>query len=171
MMDKQLPPRQEEFIRQYVIDKNATQAAIRAGYSEKTANEQASRLLANVNIRQRVDELLAQVNENAVKKAELNKQWIIEQLIDNALIAKAAEPVLDAEGNPIGEYKANISASNKALELLGKEIGMFIDKSERGKPGDFERLQDDELEKRLHENERAIAELARTTIRKAATAK
>lgn len=170
-MDKQLPPRQEEFIRQYVIDKNGTQAAIRAGYSEKTANEQASRLLANVNIRQRVDELLAQVNENAVKKAELNKDWIIEQLIDNALIAKAAEPVLDAEGNPIGEYKANISASNKALELLGKEIGMFIDKSERGKPGDFERLQDDELEKRLHENERAIAELARSTIRKAATAK
>jgi phage terminase small subunit len=43
-----LTSKQEAFVREYAIDKNATQAAIRAGYSEKTAQEQGSRLLSNV---------------------------------------------------------------------------------------------------------------------------
>lgn len=45
-----LTPKQRMFVREYIVDLNATQAAIRAGYSERTANEQASRLLANVNV-------------------------------------------------------------------------------------------------------------------------
>lgn len=45
-----LTAKQEAFVREYLIDLNATQAAIRAGYSAKTANEQGSRLLANVSV-------------------------------------------------------------------------------------------------------------------------
>lgn len=45
-----LTPRQEMFVEEYLVDRNATQAAIRAGYSEKTACEQGSRLLANVKV-------------------------------------------------------------------------------------------------------------------------
>jgi len=48
----ELTPKQLMFCEQYLIDRNGTQAAIRAGYSSKTANEQASRLLANVKIQQ-----------------------------------------------------------------------------------------------------------------------
>lgn len=51
MADK-LTPKQAAFVREYLVDRNGTQAAIRAGYSEKTANEQAARLLANVNIKE-----------------------------------------------------------------------------------------------------------------------
>lgn len=47
---KNLTPRQAAFVREYLIDLNGTQAAIRAGYSAKTANEQASRLLAHVSV-------------------------------------------------------------------------------------------------------------------------
>lgn len=48
--------RQQRFIDEYLIDLNATQAAIRAGYSEKTANEQGARLLANVSVRSAIAE-------------------------------------------------------------------------------------------------------------------
>lgn len=48
MADKGLTPKQSRFVEEYLVDLNATQAAIRAGYSEKTAQEQSSRLLSNV---------------------------------------------------------------------------------------------------------------------------
>jgi phage terminase small subunit len=51
-----MTPKQEAFVREYLIDLNATQAAIRAGYSPATANEQASRLLANVSVAAAVQE-------------------------------------------------------------------------------------------------------------------
>ena len=47
-----LPPKQARFVEEYLIDLNATQAAIRAGYSPKTARVQASRMLANVNVQE-----------------------------------------------------------------------------------------------------------------------
>ena len=53
----------------------------------------------------------------------------MEQLFDNAMIAKAAVPVLK-NGEPTGLYQANISASNQALMLLGKELGMFTDRTD-----------------------------------------
>lgn len=52
-----LTDKQELFAREYLKDLNATQAAIRAGYSEKTANEQGARLLANVSVAKRIAEL------------------------------------------------------------------------------------------------------------------
>jgi phage terminase small subunit len=60
---KELTDKQEAFCREYVVDFNGTQAAIRAGYSEKTANEQAARLLANVSISNRVKELREEHSE------------------------------------------------------------------------------------------------------------
>lgn len=52
---KPLTPKQQQFVAEYLIDLNATQAAIRAGYSAKTANEQASRLLTNVSVRSAIE--------------------------------------------------------------------------------------------------------------------
>lgn len=52
-----LTPQQETFCQEYMTDLNGTQAAIRAGYSERTANEQAGRLLSKVSVRSRIDEL------------------------------------------------------------------------------------------------------------------
>ncbi len=47
-----LTEKQKQFVREYLIDLNATQAAIRAGYSAKTADQQGSRMLANVKVQQ-----------------------------------------------------------------------------------------------------------------------
>lgn len=60
-----LPPKQERFVSEYLIDLNATHAAIRAGYSEKTATEQASRLLTNVKVQQAVSDAQNRVAEKA----------------------------------------------------------------------------------------------------------
>ena len=51
-----LTPKQQRFVAEYLKDLNATQAAIRAGYSEKTANEQGARLLAKASVREAVTE-------------------------------------------------------------------------------------------------------------------
>lgn len=61
-----LTPRQQRFVSEYLIDLNGTQAAIRAGYSEKTAAEQASRLLTNV----KVQETIAEARSRVAQKAE-----------------------------------------------------------------------------------------------------
>ena len=55
--------RQRKFITEYLVDLNATQAARRAGYSERTANEQGSRLLANASIKAEIDRQLQKCSE------------------------------------------------------------------------------------------------------------
>ncbi|PJT21486.1 terminase small subunit [Ochrobactrum sp. 30A/1000/2015] len=71
-----LTPKQERFVAEYLIDLNATQAAIRAGYSEKTATEQGSRLLTNV----KVQEAIAKGREKTAAKLEITKERIVEEL-------------------------------------------------------------------------------------------
>ncbi len=71
-----LTPKQGRFVAEYLIDLNATQAAIRAGYSEKTAQQQGSRLLLNV----LVQEAIAKGREKTAAKLEITKERIVEEL-------------------------------------------------------------------------------------------
>jgi len=71
-----LTPKQERFVAEYLIDLNATQAAIRAGYSEKTATEQGSRLLTNVKVQQAI----AKGQNKTAAKLEITKERIVEEL-------------------------------------------------------------------------------------------
>lgn len=73
-----LTDKQELFAREYLKDLNATQAAIRAGYSEKTANEQASRLLANVNIQSFVAGLKAE----RVEQVGIDAAYVLRRLVE-----------------------------------------------------------------------------------------
>ena len=68
--------KQERFCREYVLDLNGTQAVIRAGYSEKGASVQATRLLSNPRVKQRVSELL----KHATEEAELSLAVVMQQL-------------------------------------------------------------------------------------------
>ena len=74
MKKKKLSPKQQLFVHEYLIDLNATQAAIRAGYSEKTANPQAARLLANVSIKQAIEKL----NKKVLDEKETEQKEIVE---------------------------------------------------------------------------------------------
>jgi len=77
-----LTSQQERFCHEYLKDRNGTQAAIRARYSRKTAQEQASRLLSNVMIKARVNELIAaQIN-----RLKLSSDLVIKELLKHATI-------------------------------------------------------------------------------------
>lgn len=65
-----MTPKNEQFCREYMIDMNATQAAIRCGYSKKTANVQGSRLLTKVDIKNRIKELQKELQERTGLSAE-----------------------------------------------------------------------------------------------------
>lgn len=62
-MGNKLTDKQERFCQEYVIDLNATQAAIRAGYADKTANREGSRLLSNVDIQEKILTLKEEIAE------------------------------------------------------------------------------------------------------------
>lgn len=124
-----LKEKHERFAREYVIDHNATQAAVRAGYSEKTAKQQGSRLLTNADILARVRELQAE----QVKRLSISADWVILKLKETLDQCMAAVPVMvwDPELKckvESGEYVFDSKGAERALELIGKHIGMFTDK-------------------------------------------
>lgn len=121
-----LTAKQELFIQEYLIDKNATQAAIRAGYSEQTAAIIGHENLRKPNIRRRINEALGEI----IERAKVDATWIRERLRNNVERSMQAEPVVDDDGNPIGIYNYQGNVANRALELLGKDQGMFTDKLE-----------------------------------------
>lgn len=75
-----LTPKQQRFVENYLIDLNATQAAIRAGYSERTANQQGPRLLENVDVRNAID--AAKIKRS--DKLEVDAEWTLQRLVDEA---------------------------------------------------------------------------------------
>lgn len=125
-----LNAKQECFCLEYVKDKNATQAAIRAGYSEASAGMQGGRLIKNDEIKSRVDELLSEV----ATEAKVDAAWVLKQLKTVVGRCMQTEPVLDRKGKqvycetPDGDvvpaFTFNAMGANKAIELIGKHIGV-----------------------------------------------
>ena len=124
---KNLTPKQERFVQEYLIDLNATQAAVRAGYSQKTANEQGSRLLRNVNIRARIDEQLAQIKtERTATAAD-----VMDYLSDVMFGRSTSEVVVShTMGFDRVQKPPDERERLKAAELLGKRYQLFTDKIE-----------------------------------------
>jgi hypothetical protein len=79
----------------------------------------------------------------------LPKAWVLENLRLNAERALQQRPVLNKDEKESGEYKYDGVVANQALELIGKEIGMFINRREHGGPGDFASLTDEELHEQI----------------------
>lgn len=143
-----LTDKQQRFVDEYLIDLNATQAAIRAGYSVKTADQQGSRLLANVKVQQAIAEHMAErskrtgVNQDRVvlelaKIAFVNITDIVDDQgkikdtatkDDLACIESVKYKKSKSETGSSVEREVKISSKLKALELLGKHLGMWNDK-------------------------------------------
>jgi phage terminase small subunit len=124
--DKQLSGKQRRFAEEYLIDLNGTQAAIRAGYSAKTANEQASRLLANVNVAAFVQAAMDKRSEDL----GIDAKYVLQTIKNTIERCSQAEQVKAADGTVSGEYKFDSTAVLKGAELLGKHLKMFTDKAE-----------------------------------------
>lgn len=90
---RELTPKQKIFVSEYLLDLNATQAAIRAGYSKKTANEQAARLLANVSVSSHLKTLM----DERAEKTKIDAEWVIKRLAQDAT-ADVAD-LYDENGN------------------------------------------------------------------------
>lgn len=132
---KKLTAKQQRFVDEYLIDLNATQAAIRAGYSEKTARSQGQRLLTNVDIARVIKKAQSAISE----RNSVTQDDVIRGLL--------------TEAEWMGEGSSH-SARVQAWSQLGKHLGMFTDKvdhtssdgsmSPKEKP-DYSGLTDDEL--------------------------
>lgn len=119
------------FVREYLIDLNGKQAAIRAGYSAATAEQQASRLLRSVKVKAMVDEAMAE----RAARTEITADWVLGNLKSIAERCMQQEAVRGPDGEPSGEFKFDASGANRALELIGKHLGMFTDRVEHSGPG------------------------------------
>lgn len=145
--DKKLTDQQELFCREYLKDTNGKQAAIRAGYSEATAEVKASQLLRIVKVRARVDELM----DKRSAKLEITADKVLRDIEECRARCMQGEPVLDREGHPTGEWKFEAHAALKASELQGKHIKMFTEKVEHSGQVKFDTISDEQLDERIKE--------------------
>jgi phage terminase small subunit len=153
-----LTPKQERFVQEYLIDLNATQAAVRAGYSEATAQEQGSRLLSNAMVSRAIQE----AQQARSERTRLTSDDVLRELAviggsnawnysigeDGSLMLADGVPesakravasikrktriIPQKNGAPIIQHETEFRLwdKNTALANIGKHLGMFVDQSE-----------------------------------------
>ena len=127
-----LTPKQQRFVEEYLVDLNATQAAVRAGYSEKGASVTGSQLLANPKVSQAIEEAQKKRSE----KVNITAEYVLGRLLEVAERCMQKRPVLNMKGEQVVDEDGNnkwtfdSKGANRALELLGKHVGCFVDKVE-----------------------------------------
>lgn len=145
-----LTAQKKRFAKEYIIDLNATQAAIRAGYSKKTSYSQGQRLLKDVEVQNYIQSLM----DKRAKKVELKAEDVVEEIrklafgnatdyieidngriivkdlkgIDTTFIAGAKEN-FDKEGNYLG-IELKFHDKSKNLDMLMRHLGQYKDKVE-----------------------------------------
>ncbi|RFA36302.1 terminase small subunit [Virgibacillus dokdonensis] len=127
-MGKKMTPRQQKFADEYIITGNATESAVKAGYSKKYANTNANKLLQNTTIRKYIDERLEELKSQAIA----DQQEVLEYLTA-VLRGRAKGTELVGLGGGEQEVKMippSIEAKTKAAELLGKRYALWTDKQQ-----------------------------------------
>lgn len=147
----QLTEKQKRFADEYLIDLNATQAAIRAGYSPRSAGEQASRLLKNAKVRAYIDERMAELS----RRTGVNQERILRELAriafvnapdlinmadatvredatvdDMAAIASVRVKIIPTENGQGIEREIRLADKIRALDLLGKRFAMWTERQQ-----------------------------------------
>lgn len=155
--------KQKRFIEEYLIDLNATQAAIRAGYSPDTAKAIGSENLTKPDIRAQIDRAMAERS----KRTGVNAERVVQELAKIAFVnaaevidpktATVKEDALPEDTAAIQSVKVKtfgedglereikMAGKLKALELLGKHLGMFKDRIELSGGLDTEKSKLDDL--------------------------
>lgn len=128
----ELTPKQKAFADYYIETGNATESAIRAGYSKNYANAQSYKLLENVGIKNYIEERIKEIEDKRIAKAE----EVLEYLT-RVIRGEETEQVVVTES--IGDFMSEARVINKELsakdrikaaELLGKRYRLFTEKVE-----------------------------------------
>lgn len=123
-----LTDKQKRFCEEYIVDCNATQAAIRAGYSKNSVRQIGTENLSKPSIRKYIDELQAQVKQTAPDKIADASE--IEQYLTSVMRGEQREQTLKWVGEgaqTITDIDVSAKDRLKAAELLGKRYGLFTD--------------------------------------------
>jgi len=140
-----MTPKQRRFIDEYLIDGNATQAAIRAGYAGgKAAEVTGHRLLCNAKIASEI----AKGEKARQKRTLIDQDWVIKKIV---------QTIEDCES---GENR-NPHAVLKGTELLGRTLAMFTDVSKATVTHEFEKLPETELDEQIRRQEVVLGSVAR----------
>ena len=146
-----MTPKQAMFVQEYLIDLNATRAAIAAGYSKKTAKQIGQENLTKPDVKKAIDEAISERG----KRTEITQDRILRELAriafadprkifdwgpggvtlkdsaslsndDAAAVAEVSQTITDSGGST----KGKMYDKQRALELLGRHLGMFVDKKQ-----------------------------------------
>ncbi len=133
---RKLTSKQRCFVEEYPVDLNATQAAIRAGYSKKTAKQQGARLLTNVDVAAAIQAAMDARSE----RTEISQDYVLTTIQATIERCSQAEPVLDRKGEhvhvdtpdgmTVPAYTFDSNAVLRGCELLGRHLKLFTDKVE-----------------------------------------
>jgi phage terminase small subunit len=143
-----LTAKQSAFVKEYLVDLNATQAATRAGYSKKTANEQGSRLLTNVSVRSAVDAAIKARGDRTRSTADDVLREIERLAMFDPAVFKDVKSPEDVAKLPEDARRAIVGWSwdrqgnftiklvkEGAIEMLGRHHALFRDRVEHSGPG------------------------------------
>lgn len=122
--------KQKRFCDEYLIDLNATQAAVRAGYSSKTARSTGHKLIKNIDLKKYIDEQLEQIHSEKSADAREVLEYLTSVLRGES---EAEIVVVEGAGDGYSEARRVKKAPDekeklKAAELLGKYYKLFADK-------------------------------------------
>ncbi len=123
------------FAREYYLSGNATDAARKAGYSEKSAVQQGSRLLTYENVQAELRRLEIETAE----RFKIDRDFFVRELLENHRVAHVGTPILSRNGDAILRdgvplVKCDLAGSNKALELLARVTGEMADRRDEPVP-------------------------------------
>ena len=132
MAKQKLNEKQKMFCREYIIDFIGKQAAIRAGYSPRTAEVQASRLLSLVKISEYVQRLM----DKRSQRVEIDADDVLRDILDTRTTCAERMLKTDSDGNEVIDGAA-VNGRNKTNEMLGKHLKLFTDKVETETKGEL----------------------------------
>ena len=128
MIERKLTPKQQKFADYYIETGNATESAIRAGYSKKTAKEIGSENLTKPNIAAYIEERMAQLQSERIADAT----EVLETLTSILRGEKRGTALVGAGmgEQTIEQVEPTVAEKIRAAELLGKRYKLFTDKVE-----------------------------------------
>ena len=124
--------KQKRFCDEYLIDLNATQAAIRAGYSEKTANRIGTENLSKLVIKKYIEERMAEKEKKLIASQDEVLKYLTSVMRGES---QSTELVVEGTGDGCSEARTILKEPSekdrlKAAELLGKRYGLYTEKVE-----------------------------------------